>query len=180
MNNSLICVMDSLYDRKKAIDLCWVGWIIFCTKTGFRLTGTFWEKSTSASLFSAEMLGLCALRLLAWVVAEYYKVEGWSAMLCCDHKQALQLLSHHKLRIGPRARRYTLQPKNNKTDLQWHLLVCPCIWTYGQIPQMGAAHADTAAQLYMQHPGKKNPSQQPLSKDIRIGSLSFSPMKIRP
>ncbi len=43
-NGSLIWVTDGSYDRKKAIDLCGVGWIIFCTKTGYRLTGTFWEK----------------------------------------------------------------------------------------------------------------------------------------
>ncbi len=52
-------------------------------------------------------------------------------------------------------RRYTPQPKDNKTDSQWHLPVCPCIWTYGQIPQMGAAHTDTVAQLCMQHTGKE-------------------------
>jgi hypothetical protein len=40
-NGSLIWVTDGSYDRKKAIDLCSVGWIIFCTKTGYRLTGTF-------------------------------------------------------------------------------------------------------------------------------------------
>ncbi len=34
--NSLIWVTSGLYNRKKAIDLCGVGWIIFCTKTGFR------------------------------------------------------------------------------------------------------------------------------------------------
>jgi hypothetical protein len=40
-NTSLIWVTDGSYDRKKAINLCRVRWIIFCTKTGFRLTGTF-------------------------------------------------------------------------------------------------------------------------------------------
>ncbi len=47
----LIWVTDSLYNRKKVINLCKVGWIIFCTKPGFRLTGTFWKKSISASSF---------------------------------------------------------------------------------------------------------------------------------
>jgi hypothetical protein len=64
-NNSLVWVTDSSYDRKKAINLCGVGWIIFCTKTGFRLTGTSWEKSNSASSYRAELLGLCTLHLLA-------------------------------------------------------------------------------------------------------------------
>jgi hypothetical protein len=81
INNSLVWVTDGSYDRKKEIDLCGVGWIIFCTKRGFCLTGTFWEKSNLASSYRAELLGLCALHLLARVVAEYYKVKGWSAML---------------------------------------------------------------------------------------------------
>ncbi len=41
--NTLTWVTDSLYDRKRAADLCGVGWVIFCSKTGLRLTGTFWE-----------------------------------------------------------------------------------------------------------------------------------------
>jgi hypothetical protein len=98
-SNTLLWVTDGSYDRKKAIDLSGVGWIIFCTKTGFRLTGTFWEKFNLASLYRAEMLGLCALHLLAWVVAEFYQIKGWSAMLCCDNKRALKLSSHHLHRI---------------------------------------------------------------------------------
>jgi hypothetical protein len=90
--------------EKKAIDLCGVGWIIFCTKTGFRLTGTFWEQSNSASLYRAGMLGLCALHLLARAVAELYKIEGWSAILCCDNKCALELSPEHLRCIRPSAR----------------------------------------------------------------------------
>jgi hypothetical protein len=47
------------------------------------------------------MLGLCALHLLARAVAEYYKVEGWSAMLCCNNKPALEMSSHHLGCIQP-------------------------------------------------------------------------------
>ncbi len=43
-NSSLIWVMDGSYDRKKAKDLCGVGWIIICTNTGFCLTGTILGK----------------------------------------------------------------------------------------------------------------------------------------
>jgi hypothetical protein len=100
-NNSLVWVTDGSYNKKKAINLCRVGWIIFCTKTGFRLAGTFWEKSNLASSYRAELLGLCTLHLLAWAVAEYYKVEGWYAMLCCNNKCALELLSHHLCCIHP-------------------------------------------------------------------------------
>jgi hypothetical protein len=69
-NYTLKWITDGSYDRKKAIDLCRVGWIIFCTKTGSRLTGTFWEQSNSASSYRAEMLGLCVLHLLARALAE--------------------------------------------------------------------------------------------------------------
>jgi hypothetical protein len=71
-SNSLIWTTDGSHDRKKAADLCGVGWVIFCTKTGLRLTGNFWERSQAASSYRAEMLGLCTLHLLAGVVAEFY------------------------------------------------------------------------------------------------------------
>jgi hypothetical protein len=93
-----------LIQQKKAIYLCGVGLIIFCTKIGFRLTSTFWEQSNLASLYRAEMLGLCALHLLAWAVAEFYKIDGWSVILCCDNKCALELSSQHLCCICPSAR----------------------------------------------------------------------------
>jgi hypothetical protein len=103
-NGSLILATDGSYDRKKAIDLCGVGWMIFCTNTGFRVTGTFWERSIAASSYRAELLGLCALHLFAQAIAEFYKVVGWSALLCCDNKRALEASSHHKRRIRPSAK----------------------------------------------------------------------------
>jgi hypothetical protein len=57
-NGSLIWATDGSYDCKRAIDLCGVGWMIFCTQTGFRVTGTFWERSIVASSYRAELLGL--------------------------------------------------------------------------------------------------------------------------
>ena len=58
--NTLTWVTDGSYDRKRAADLCGVGWVIFCSKTGTRLTSIFWERSPLASSYRAEMLGLCA------------------------------------------------------------------------------------------------------------------------
>jgi hypothetical protein len=95
-NNLLIWVIDGSYDRKKEKELSGVGWIIFCTKTGLQLTGTFWEKSNAASSYRAEMLGLCALHLFAQTAAKFYKVEQWSATLGCNNKHALELSSHHR------------------------------------------------------------------------------------
>ena len=103
-NGSLIWVMDGSYNRKKAIDLCSVGWIIFCTKTGYRITGNFWEKSNSASLYRAELLGLYAMHILARAAAEYHHINRWSATLCCDNLRALEMPSHHHSRIQPSAK----------------------------------------------------------------------------
>ena len=57
-NGTSIWATDGSYDRKRAADLCGVGWMVYCTNTGFRLTGTFWERSTLASFYRAELLGL--------------------------------------------------------------------------------------------------------------------------
>jgi hypothetical protein len=67
---SVIWVTDGSYDRLKASDVSGAGWIIFCTSTGKRLTGWFWEVSNTASSYRAEMLGLCALHLLSQAISE--------------------------------------------------------------------------------------------------------------
>jgi hypothetical protein len=72
--------------------------------TGFQLTGTFWERSPSASSYRAKLLGLCALHLFAQALTEFYKVTGWTAMLCCDNKRALEVSSHHTRRIRASAK----------------------------------------------------------------------------
>jgi hypothetical protein len=64
----------------------------------------FWERSPLASLYRAELLGLCALHILAQALAEFYTVSGWTAMLCCDNKRALEVSAHHQRRIQPSAK----------------------------------------------------------------------------
>jgi hypothetical protein len=103
-NYLLIWVTDGSYNRKKAKELSGIGWITFCTQTDLCLTGTFWEKSNLVSSYRAEMLGLCALHLFAQVVAKFYKVEKWSAQVCCNNKHALELSSHHRRHIRPSAK----------------------------------------------------------------------------
>ena len=51
---TLIWTIDGTYNRKKAVDLSGVGWIIFCKWTGLRLTGLFWERSPTTSSFWVE------------------------------------------------------------------------------------------------------------------------------
>jgi hypothetical protein len=72
-SNTLVWVTDGLLDQKRVIDLSGVSWIIFCSKTGLWLTGTFWEQSPAASSYWAEMLGLCALHLFVRVLSEFHR-----------------------------------------------------------------------------------------------------------
>jgi hypothetical protein len=101
---SLIWTTDRSYDRKRAADLLGVGWIIFCKTTGKRIMGSFWERSSTASSFCAEMLGLCTLHLLARVITDAYEVQSWTALMCCNNKRILMLSSHHRGRIRPSAK----------------------------------------------------------------------------
>ncbi len=100
----LIWTTNGSYDRKKAVDISGVGWIIFYKNTGWHMTGDFWERSSTASSFQAEMLGLCALHLLACALSEYYNLNDWSPTMCCNNKRALILSSHHRGQIRPSAK----------------------------------------------------------------------------
>ena len=91
-NNTLVWTTDGSYNRKKVADLSVVGWIVFCKDSGLQMTGTFWEKSPSASSFRAEMLGLACLHLLARAVVEFFNLGQWAAVISCDNKK---LWSYH-------------------------------------------------------------------------------------
>ncbi len=98
---TLIWTTNGLYDRKQAADLLGVEWIIFCKAAGQQIMGSFWEKSRTASSFRVEMLGLCALHLLAKEISEHYGLGRWTAALCCDNRRVLMLSSHHNGRVRP-------------------------------------------------------------------------------
>ena len=87
--NSLIWVTDGSYNKLRARDLSGAGWIFFCTTSGKRLTGWFWEYSNSASSYWVEMLGLCALHLFAQALSKFYKIGRWKATICCNNIKAL-------------------------------------------------------------------------------------------
>ena len=131
--NTLTWVTDGSYDRKRAADLCGVGWVIFCSKTGLRLTGIFWERSPSASSYRAEMLGLCCLHLLARALSEFYQIQEWEATLCCDNKRALEQSAYTVGGYGPvqSAQIYKEASRQQSTLLRVNLPTCMClaIWT---------------------------------------------------
>jgi hypothetical protein len=100
----LIWATDGSYKRKRAQDLCGVGWMILCTQTRLRLTGTFWECNPFASSYRAEMLGLCALHILVQAIRDYHQFHHWSAILFYDNKKTLDVSNHHHQWIKPSAK----------------------------------------------------------------------------
>jgi hypothetical protein len=48
-------------------------------------------------------------------------------------------------------RQHMPQSQNNQAAPLGRLSIRPCLRTYGQIPQMGAAHASAAAQLCLNY-----------------------------
>jgi hypothetical protein len=71
----LIWATDGLYNRKRAQDLCGVGWMILCPQTRLCLIGMFWKSNPSASSYRAEMLGLCALHILVWAISKHHHLN---------------------------------------------------------------------------------------------------------
>ncbi len=133
-DSSLTCFLS--YDRKKAANLSIVGWIIFCKDSGLQMTVTFWEKSPSASLFRAEMLGLACLHLLARAVAEFFATGHWTAVVLCNNKKALELLSHHRRRIRPSAKCANIRRsfRATKQTFKGGFKYIHILWTHGPIP----------------------------------------------
>jgi hypothetical protein len=93
-NKTLILVTDGSYDKLRAADLSGIGWVVLCTRTGKRLTGWCWERSTTADSYREEMLGLCSLHLLARALSEYYKITNWEITISCDNDGALDCASY--------------------------------------------------------------------------------------
>ncbi len=56
-NSTLVWTTDRSYNRKRAADLSGVGWIIFCKRTGLRMTGMFWEKLHQQTCLGQRCLG---------------------------------------------------------------------------------------------------------------------------
>ena len=98
-NNTLVCVTDGSYQKELAPDLCSAGWILWCRQSGKCISGTLVEKSTYASSYRGELLGLLAIRLFLLAVEEYYGVTTDGSGLVCDNKAALYTFGKESKRI---------------------------------------------------------------------------------
>ena len=84
-----IMVTEGSYVRETHPDISGAGWILFCTKTGNKISGSFWERSPHAGSYRAERLGTLACHMFASALEECYGIEGKGLKLCCDNKGAM-------------------------------------------------------------------------------------------
>ena len=98
-NNTLVCVTDGSYQKEFAPELCSDGWIMMCRKTVKCIGGTLVEKSSYASSYRGELLGLLAIQLFLLAIEEYYGVASDGNGLVCDNKAALYTFAKESKRI---------------------------------------------------------------------------------
>ena len=98
-NGTAIWVTDGSYIKEVAPDISGAGWILHCTRTTYRLYGSFVEKSPYAGSYRGELLGLLAIHTLARAIEIFYKVTIASGKICCDNQGALHKSKQDRRRI---------------------------------------------------------------------------------
>ena len=97
---TLICVTDGSYDRKKARDLSGAGYVIYCTATKQKITGSLVESSEGASSYRGELLGMLAIHLFLHAVETLCQVTGTGTNVFCDNKGAIYTFSKKHRRVS--------------------------------------------------------------------------------
>ena len=92
-------VTDGSYVKEIYPDISGAGWIFFCTRTGHKISGSFWEKSPHAGSYRAERLGTLVCHTFMSAQAEFYKINVKGIKLCCDNKGALEVAEMRKRRV---------------------------------------------------------------------------------
>ena len=98
---TLVWCADGSYKRKVDPDVCGVGWVVECSKTGRRLEGMFYEVSEDANAYRAEQLGICAIHHLMTALSIFYKVPRWKTRAGCDNEGTIKISRRRLRRIRP-------------------------------------------------------------------------------
>ena len=88
-NGTALWVTDGSYNRTVAPHISGVGWLIYCTETGLKMSGHFYERSQKAGSYRAELLGLLAIHTLLAALEEFYAIPPSKGKICCDNQGAL-------------------------------------------------------------------------------------------
>ena len=73
-----------------------------CRESKKWITGSFTERSASASSYRWELLGMLAIHLLLLATEKLYGVDGSSTRILCDNKGALTTFARKEKQISPR------------------------------------------------------------------------------
>ena len=98
---TLLMAADGSYNPNKSTLISGAGWIICCSRSGMRIQGQAYEKSTSAGSYRGEMLGLLALYAIIATVHEYFKLTETSGVIIGDNQGALGQAHQKKKRVTP-------------------------------------------------------------------------------
>ena len=107
-NNTLVYVTDSIYNQKKAPDICASGWIIYCTATKRHISATLIKRLDSLSNYRGEFLGILTVHLFIYAIREYYGVTGTNNILC-NNKGVLYTFERRSKRIPAGAKNNNVQ-----------------------------------------------------------------------
>eukprot|EP00804_Cyclotella_cryptica_P024305 CCRYP_012568-RA/>CCRYP_012568-RA protein AED:0.40 eAED:0.39 QI:0/0/0/1/0/0/3/0/484 len=94
-------VTDGSYDHQQSPNISGVGWFIYAAGGENYVQGSFHEENNTASLYSAELLGLTALHLVALTMEKFQAHSGKLGTLCCDNEKSLYRATYLRQRIPP-------------------------------------------------------------------------------
>jgi hypothetical protein len=112
-------VTDGSYNKDVAPTVSGAGWMLYCTATGKRMYGSFYEASGSDGSYRGEILGLAAIHILVAAIEQFYSLTPGTARICCDNRGALFKSKVYRRRIPTGASQADIKRvlRNVKTTL---------------------------------------------------------------
>ena len=83
-----VWVTDGSFMLDLRTDVSGVGWVFYCTKTGHKLAGSFYEESAQASSYQAERLGLLGIHLLLAAITHHSGIRPRKTKIVATTKGA--------------------------------------------------------------------------------------------
>ena len=94
-----VWVTDGSFMPELWTDVSGAGWVFYCTKTGKKLAGSFYEESAQAGSYRAERLGLLAIHLLLAASTQHFGISTGTTKICCDNEGGLYASSKRSPRV---------------------------------------------------------------------------------
>lgn len=99
VGGTVMMVADGSYDRLLDPTLSGTGWVIVCTRQKKMIKGSFFERSTTASAYRGELLGMVAIHALVTTAAHVYGLTSSQGSVHCDNMGALGKAKGHTRRV---------------------------------------------------------------------------------